>query len=153
MAKLTIGNGLSDYLATLSKIKNTDTYFGQVVYQGAAVVNKAVENELKNLPVDNSYAPKGSKRVGIRSVEKEGLIRSYGIAKMQNDNGYINVKIGFDGYNAIGKANVLVARSLISGTSFLQKNNFMMRAVMKSRAASEEAMRVTLDTKIAQMLD
>lgn len=152
MAKLTVGNGLSEYIAELSKIGDLESYLGKVVYQGASVVNKAIENELQNLPVDNSYASKDAPRTGIRAVEKEGLIRSYGIAKMRNDDGYINVKVGFDGYNAAGKANALIARSLISGTSFLKKNNFMMRAVMKSRAASEEAMKVTLDSQIENIL-
>lgn len=146
MAKLTVGKGLTEYIAELQKLQNVDKYLGQVVYKGAAVVNQQVEAALQALPMDEH--PEHGKRKGLTKVEKKGLIEGYGIADMQNDNGYINVKLGFDGYNDNGKANAMVARSLISGTSFMQKNNFMMRAVVKSRAASEEAMKTTLDEKI-----
>lgn len=148
MAKLTIGKGLSEYLAQLEKIYDTSQYIGKAVYDGAAVVNKAVESELQNLPTDDSYTANGDTRSGIRSIEKQGLINSYGIAKMQDDNGFLNVKLGFDGYNKLGKANAMVARSVISGTSFLKKNDFMGHATKSTQAAAEEAMRLRIDTEI-----
>lgn len=149
MAKLTVGKGLTEYITNLQKIH--DLSLGDVVYAGAAVVNKEVESTLQSLPLDEH--PSSGKRSGLTKVEKEGLIEGYGIAKMVNNNGYINVKLGFDGYNANGKANAMVARSLISGTSFMKKNNFMMKAVNSSRAASEEAMKVTLDAQISNFTD
>lgn len=152
MAKLTVGNGLNEYIRTLEKIADTSQYLGRAVYQGAAVVNKAVESALRELPTDDRYASFHTKRQGIRSVEKQGLIQSYGIAKMQNDNGYLNVKLGFDGYNKMGKANAMIARSLISGTSFMQKNDFIGRAVSKSKAAAEEAMKIEIDRSIQNYL-
>lgn len=152
MAKLTIGNGLNEYIRTLEKIADTSQYLGRAVYQGAAVVNKAVESALQELPTDDRYASFYEKRQGIRSVEKQGLIQSYGIAKMQDDNGYLNVKLGFDGYNKMGKANAMIARSLISGTSFMQKNDFIGKAVNKSKAAAEEAMRIEIDRSIQNYL-
>lgn len=152
MAKLTVGNGLNEYIRKLEKIADTSQYLGRAVYQGAAVVNKAVESALQELPTDDRYASFYEKRQGIRSVEKQGLIQSYGIAKMQNDNGYLNVKLGFDGYNKMGKANAMIARSLISGTSFLQKNDFIGRAVSKSKAAAEEAMKIEIDRSIQNYL-
>lgn len=152
MAKLTVGNGLDEYIRKLEKIADTSQYLGRAVYQGAAVVNKSVESALRELPTDDRYASFHEKRQGIRSVEKQGLIQSYGIAKMQNDNGYLNVKLGFDGYNKMGKANAMIARSLISGTSFMQKNDFIGRAVSKSKAAAEEAMRIEIDRSIQNYL-
>lgn len=152
MAKLTVGNGLNEYIRKLEKIADTSQYLGRAVYQGAAVVNKAVESALQELPTDDRYASFYEKRQGIRSVEKQGLIQSYGIAKMQNDNGYLNVKLGFDGYNKMGKANAMIARSLISGTSFMQKNDFIGRAVNKSKAAAEEAMKIEIDRSIQNYL-
>lgn len=152
MAKLTVGNGLNEYIRKLEKIADTSQYLGRAVYQGAAVVNKAVESALQELPTDDRYASFYEKRQGIRSVEKQGLIQSYGIAKMQNDNGYLNVKLGFDGYNKRGKANAMIARSLISGTSFMQKNDFIGKAVSKSKAAAEEAMKIEIDRSIQNYL-
>ena len=151
MAKLTVGNGLSEYIAQLQRIGQVENYLGKVVYEGAAVVNRAVESELAGLPVDDRTSITGQ-RSGLRSVDKEGLVRSYGIASMKEENGYLNVKLGFDGYNKRGKPNAMIARSVISGTSFMKKNNFMARAVTKSRNAAESAMQVTLDREIAQEL-
>lgn len=152
MAKLTVGNGLTEYIAQLQKVADVDAYLGKAVYEGASVVNDAVESALQALPVDDSYGNKSQKRNGLRSVEKEGLVRSYGIASMQKDNGYWNVKLGFDGYNKLGKANAMIARSVISGTSFMQKNDFMGKAVRSSKSAAEAAMRIKIDTEIANIM-
>lgn len=152
MAKLTVGNGLTEYIAQLQKVADVDTYLGKAVYEGASVVNDAVESALQALPVDDSYGNKSQKRNGLRTIEKEGLIKSYGIAKMQKDNGYWNVKLGFDGYNKLGKANAMIARSVISGTSFMQKNDFMSKAVRSSKSAAEEAMKTKIDQEISNII-
>lgn len=152
MAKLTVGNGLSEYIAELEKVGNVDGYLGTVVYEGASVVNESVENAIAALPVDDKSAAKGEKRNGIRSIEKEGLVNGYGITKMRNENGYLNVKLGFDGYNKLGKPNALIARSVISGTSFLQKNDFMSKATRSSKAEAEEAMKLKLDNEIEKLV-
>lgn len=153
MANLIVGTGLDEYIRTLQKVYDTDKYIGKAVYDGAAVVNKAAMSAISSLPVDNSYSAKGKKRSGIRTIEKEGLIRGYGIAKMQDDNGYLNVKLGFDGYNKLGKANALVARSVISGTSFMPKNDFMSKATRASKSAAEEAMRLRIDKEIQNIVN
>lgn len=152
MAKLTVGNGLTEYIAQLQKVADVDAYLGKAVYEGASVVNDAVESALQALPVDDSYGNKSQKRNGLRTIEKEGLIKSYGIAKMQKDNGYWNVKLGFDGYNKLGKANAMIARSVISGTSFMQKNDFMSKAVRSSKSAAEEAMKTKIDQEISNII-
>lgn len=152
MAKLTVGNGLTEYIAQLQKVADVDAYLGKAVYEGASVVNKAVESALSSLPVDDTYGSKSQKRNGLRTIEKEGLIRSYGIAHMQKENGYWNVKLGFDGYNKLGKANAMIARSVISGTSFMQKNDFMSKAVRSSKSAAEEAMKTKIDQEISNII-
>lgn len=63
MAKLTVGNGLSEYIAELEKVGNVDGYLGTVVYEGASVVNESVENAIAALPVDDKSAAKGEKPV------------------------------------------------------------------------------------------
>lgn len=152
MAKLTVGNGLTEYIAELEKVQDVDSYLGKVVYEGASVVNGSVESALAALPVDDTSAAKGEKRDGIRSIEKEGLINGYGITKMKNEDGYLNVKLGFDGYNKLGKPNALIARSVISGTSFLKKNDFMSKATKSAKAESEEAMKLKLESEIGKLV-
>lgn len=71
---------------------------------------------------------------------------------MQNDAGYINVKIGFDGYNANGVANVLMARIFESGTSKVQKHPFVRPAVNSSKARAEAEMARILDKEIKNIM-
>lgn len=149
MATLTIGRGLDDWITQLNKLYDTSTYLGKAVYMGAKTVSKPMESELRNLPVDDRpYVPDGKMRKGIRSVEKAGLISSYGIAPMRDDNGFVNVKLGFDGYNKAGTPNIVVARALCTGTSFLPKNNFVDKVAERYKDASEKEMRKTIETEI-----
>lgn len=158
MAKLTVGNGLSEYIAELQRLQNIDDYIEPVIYEGVSVVNKATVQALKDLPTDDTKG-RVDRRSGIRSIEKAGLLKAYGISEIQNDNGYINRKIGFaNGYienEATGykKPVVLVARSIISGTSFMPKNDFMTKASRASKSAAEQAMAKKLDEEINKIID
>ena len=93
MAKLTVGNGLSEYIAELQRLQNIDDYIEPVIYEGVSVVNKATVKALKDLPTDDTKG-RVDRRSGIRSIEKAGLLKAYGISEIQNENGYINRKIG-----------------------------------------------------------
>lgn len=158
MAKLTIGNGLTDYIAELQKLQNIDDYIEPVVYEGVSVVNKATVAALKELPTDDSKG-KAEKRTGLRSIEKAGLLKAYGISKLDNDNGYINRKIGIaNGYienaaTGYKKPAVLIARSLVSGTSFMQKNDVFSKAAKASKSAAEQAMAKKLDEEINKIIE
>ena len=115
MAKITF-SGLNDYELMISRLaKSTEDVAGRAIYAGADIVADAIRQNLSGLP----------ERTG---VTKRGLKDGLGIAPMQNDAGYINVKIGFDGYNANGVANVLMARIFESGTSKVQKHPFVRPA-------------------------
>lgn len=158
MAKLTIGKGLTDYIAELQKLQNIDDYIEPVVYEGVSVVNKATVAALKELPTDDSKG-KAEKRTGLRSIEKAGLLKAYGISKLDNDNGYINRKIGIaNGYienaaTGYKKPAVLIARSLVSGTSFMQKNDVFSKAAKASKSAAEQAMAKKLDEEINKIIE
>lgn len=59
----------------------------------------------------------------------------------------LNVKLGFDGYNGMktkkypkGQPNVLLARSIESGSSIAKKRPFVAPAVRKTKKAAEETM-------------
>ena len=74
-------------------------------------------------------------------------MESFGIAKMQDDHGFRNVKIGFDGYNEVktksfpnGQPNVMVARIFNSGTSFSSKQPFFDKAVRATRSTAKQKM-------------
>lgn len=158
MAKLTVGKGLTDYIAELQALYNDiDKQIEAAVYEGVAVVNKATVSALKQLPTDDSKG-KSDKRTGLRSIEKVGLLKAYGISKLENENGYINRKIGIaNGYienpeTGYKKPAVVIARSLVSGTSFMQKNDIFSKAAKASKSEAEQAMALKIDSEISKIV-
>ena len=151
--------GLEEYVRKLENLESyVETDLGQVIYEGADVVADAVKNALEQLPVDNRPA-NVKERSSINEYQKQGLIASFGIAKLMNDNGYRNVKLGFDGYNGIkskkhpkGQPNAMIARSLESGTSFMPKQRTISKAVNKSKTECEKKMQECLDKKIEERM-
>lgn len=147
--------GLDEYIAQLEKLTNDREYIGPTIYEGAAVVADEMKKEINNIPVEMEYAPAGGKKRGITSVQKAGLQSGFGITKMKNDDGFYNVKLGFNGYNGQktkkypnGQPNSVIARSLVSGTSFRKKNDFVGRATRSKKAQAEMLMQKKLDDEI-----
>ena len=127
--------GLDEYIAKLERIHEPREFIGETVYVGAAVVADAVKAQINGLPVGNQFAKSGERINTITSVQKKGLQDGFGIARMKKDGDFYNVKLGFNGYNGqktkkypSGQPNSVIARSLCSGTSFRQKNDFVGRA-------------------------
>lgn len=148
--------GINEYIAQLQKLGNdTDEIIGKAVYQGAAIVADAIKAEINALPIDKGYGTADNPCIGVNAIQKKGLTEGFGISKMQNEHGYINVKIGFSGYNALqtkkypnGQPNALIARAVVSGTSFRRPNQFIDRAQKSVKAAAEEKMRIVIDEEI-----
>lgn len=140
MAKIQVKLG-DEYLAKINKLSlvTRDQVCGRAVYAGAAVAADAVRDEIKSLPTDNRFVKGGDKLTGPGERQKQGLLDSLGVTPMSDDGrGFLNVKIGFDGYNKIktkrwpkGQPNQMVARAVERGTSFMMQNPFMKRAVSK----------------------
>lgn len=159
MAKFVVGKGIDEYLEQLRKLSNNaDDYIGKSVYEGAKIVADAVRREIQALPIDDDKKHK-IRRQGIETVQKEGLLNGFGISKMGNDNGFRHVKIGFDGYNGKvtkkyknGQPNVMIARSLESGTSFSNKNPFVTRAVKASKGNAEKEMKQIFEKEIEKIM-
>lgn len=156
MAKLQF-TGLDSYISSLQSVSTaTEPCIRRAVYAGAQVVADAIRREIENLPEDpeNFHATSDHMTSGISKRQKEGLIKGLGISNISDDNGVINCKVGFAGYNDVktkkykqGQPNPLIARSVISGTSFRQKNPFVTRAVKKSKAQAEAAMAHAFDAE------
>lgn len=147
--------GLDQYLLQLERLTSTREYIGPTIYKGAEVVANAIKKEINNIPVEMEYSPSSGKKHGITSVQKAGLRDGFGIAKLRDDSGFLNVKLGFDGYNGQktkkypnGQPNSVIARSLVSGTSFRAKNDFVGRALRGKKAQAEQVMSRKLDEEI-----
>lgn len=137
-----------------------DGVIGPAIYEGAAIVADAVHAEIKSLPTDEYWGSPERPKTGPTKVQKKGLHESLGIASMQDDGkGFLNVKIGFDGYNEVktknwpnGQPNQMVARAVESGTSFMEAHPFVKTAVQKSRKAAVAEMAKTVDEEIEKIM-
>ena len=161
MAKLTF-RGLEEYELRISRLgKETERIAGEAIYEGAGIVADAVKANIQALPVVTGYGTSEHPLPGgVTAVQKAGLIEGFGISTMQNEGGYFNVKLGFDGYNRTktkkypqGQPNQLVARGVESGTSWKQAHPFVKSAVSKSRKQAEKAMADKLDEEIEKIMD
>lgn len=160
MAKITFP-GLNDYELMISKLsKGVDDIAGKAIYAGAGIVADAIKENIKALPIVRGY---GTERDplpgGVTAPQKAGLIDGLGISPMQSDAGYLNVKIGFDGYNATktekypqGQPNQLVARGVESGTSWKKKSPFIRPAINASKQRAEDEMARILDEEIEKVM-
>lgn len=160
MAKWIVGNGLNSYIEYLQKINAvTDEVIGEAVYEMAKVVADEVRSSIQALPTVSNEANIATYKKGysrLSDKEKQGLLDGFGISPLQEDSGFVNVKLGFDGYNSVktkkypqGQPNALIARVTESGSSYREKTPFMRPAVNASKKQAEAAGRAKFDEKIA----
>lgn len=163
MAKFTF-SGMEAYERLISKLlDDTSATCQAAVYEGAKVVADEVRNSIEGLTAKadkTAIIAYREKTPGhLVETQKQGLLDSFGISPMQNDNGYINVKLGFDGYNEIktrtypnGQPNTMIARAVEGGTSFMQKQPFVRPAVKRSEKKAVEAMQKSIDTTLTKQM-
>lgn len=129
MARLTVGKGLEKYQARLAKLgAAADGICKAAVYEGAAIIADAVR---ANTPADTG-----------------DLRDSIGLSKMKNENGYINTKLGFDGYDRKGVPNALKAAAIESGTSKMKKKPFVRPTVLANADRAEARMAQVVEEMI-----
>ena len=159
MAKWIVGKGLDKYIAYLQSLEAaTDEVIGKAVYEMAKVVADNVKANMMALPAVSNEANIATYKKGysrLSEPEKEGLSEGFGISPMRNDQGYVNVKLGFDGYNSVktkkypnGQPNVLIARVTESGSPYREKTGFIRKAVNASKKNAEDAGRITIEKEI-----
>ena len=137
MAKFTF-EGIEKYTDSLEKIggKNAIAVLKYAVYPGAAVVANAIRSE-----IETNHHRDGS------------LEDSLTLAPMRNDEGYVNTKITFAGYDNKGVPNALKAAALESGTSRGQKaTHFISQTTKRVQEKAINEMSKALDQKIAQIM-
>lgn len=152
--------GLREYENRLLKLENlTREILGEAIYEGAGLVADAVKSSIESIPIDERYVTGGATLYGITPEQKAGLRDGFGIARMRDDNGFLNVKLGFDGYNSQvtkkypgGQPNSLIARSVNAGTSFRQRIPFIDNAVNQTKGAAEQKMTETAEKAIGKAI-
>lgn len=159
MAKLYINPGIDTYIADLTKLFNdSEEICKRSAYEGARIVADKCRAGIEGLPV-RSYSKRSGMVSGVTASQKEGLLAGLGIAHFRNDGGFINVKIGMDGYNSTrtkqfpnGQPNALIIRSLESGTSFRSRNPVITRATNSAKGAAEAAIQRQMDEEIKKRI-
>lgn len=131
-------NGIDEYMERLQALgAQSQEILETAVYEGAAIVADEVRDRLH----------------AVLSPDATGeLESSLGIAPMRNDRGYVNTRIGFDGYDSKGVANQLKANVLESGSSKQPKRPFMRPAVNASRKPAEARMAQVVDQEIEKIM-
>ena len=161
MAKLEVNTAiLDDYVARLETLKD-GRGIGKSVDEGAKVVTDAIKKNIRSIPISFEWGSPENPIDGITPYQKKGLLDGFGIAKLEKQNGYWNVKCGFDGYNKAEsitaknakwttkqQPNALIARAVEKGTSFRKKHPFVAPAVRSSRNAAETAMKNKFDEEL-----
>lgn len=150
--------GIDTYIKQLDKLQaaTKDGVIGKTVYAGADVVANSVRSAIQSLP----EGKEGDAGLGaVTPAQKRGLLEGFGISKMRDDNGFVNVKLGFDGYNSVktkkypkGQPNALIARAVNSGTSFRKKTRFVDKAVTASKKTAEAAMDAACSREIEKIM-
>ena len=168
MARMIIGKGIDSYIEQLNRLEiNTRDVLGRSIYAGADIVADAIKENIRALPVSNAKK-RGTPENPISTVtsaQKEGLLEGFGISRMQENDGVVNVKIGFAGYNKtvsktskhagwtnVHQANSMIARSVEYGTSFRKKTPFIATAIRATKAQAEKAMADQLDKEIEKAM-
>lgn len=140
MAKIRFA-GLEEYERRLSQLQTGSREIaGKAIYAGAEIVADAIRTKIQSLPSKTG-------------TTKQGLLEGFGIAPLQDDSGYLNVKTGFNGYNAKGIPNALMARLFESGTSKVPKHPFVRPAVNASQKQAEAKMAEVLDQEIKKIMN
>lgn len=153
--------GINKYATKLRKISDkAEGMIKRAVYDGAAVVLQAAISEISALPViENRYNVTELPMRGVTETQKRGLLAGIGLAKMVDDNGCINTKLGFDGYNGVrsqkypnGQPNALIANTVNRGSSARVKIPFINRTVKAAKAGAEAAMAARFDADTTNMM-
>lgn len=143
--------GLDKYAKILDEMSSqTVQVVGEGIYEGANILANTIRQGIQSIRTEG---PSDWERER-REEQKQGLANSFGIAPLQDDNGFYNVKLGFEGYNNIktpsypnGQPNVLIARMYNSGTSVLSKQSFFDRSVRSARNRAKKKVIETIEQK------
>lgn len=164
MARITF-KGLEQYEMQLSKLGGSTRKIAErAIFEGAKIVADEVKKNLNSLNVTTQElairAYTNQTPTYITEDAKNALIDSFGVSPMREENGFYNVKVGFDGYNDVitkkypkGQPNNMIARSCESGSSSMIKQPFMRTAVNASKGRAEQKMAEILAAEIEKKME
>lgn len=134
-------DGLDAYARILPEIeKGAPQIIEKAVRAGTGVVLDEIQKGINTLP----------QKTGITV---RGLSKGLGKAPILNENGFVNTRIGWDGYNERGVSNHLMATIMEMGTSKIhEKHPFIKPAVSRAKPQAEARMAEVLDEEIKKIM-
>lgn len=150
MGKFVIGKGLDEFVSLLGDLEwKAPAAAGMAIYEGAKIVADTLHSNISALPTTES---KGKIPRFPTKEEKAGMLEGLGIAKKQNKDGFINVKIGMDGYNGDiskkyprGHPNALIFRSINAGSTVMIRVPLVDKTARSTKAAAEAKMKEVIE--------
>ena len=139
MPKMTV-TGLDEVMAKLNTLEKSkaEEIFEEAVEDGADIVADKVRANLS----------------GVLSGTSTGaLLGSLGITPVDNRDGFINAKVGFDGRDSKGTPNALKASELECGSRRQPARPFMKPAQTATRSAVKAKAKETVERKIESYME
>ena len=136
--------GLDELLRQLDKAEgNAEHVAAEALYEGAGVMADAVSRAVQGIATEPfKYAAGGKKRKA--SPEEKAIIANArtGVAKFRKNGISVQTSVGMQnaGYAQLGgktKPIPLIANSINSGTSFMQKQPFLRKAFSQNKAKAQ----------------
>ena len=170
--------GMDELIQKLEKAGDRALGVGaRALYKGAGVVADAISSGARSIATEPfKYAHEGMKRkpspdekailnaagaAGIAKFDKNGL--SVNTAVGYNRSGYAQVNWNHMSNKARTKYKIkgggnakpvaVIANAINSGTSFMEKQPFIRKAITKSKGAAQGAMEATIEQLVEQILD
>ena len=157
MTMETVGLEQLDKMLTELGNKAQDVASGSL-YEGAGVMASAMNAGIESIKTEPfRYAPEGKTRLPSPQ-EKAALQRKIGIARFKKNGSEVDTLVGMStgsGYAQIAgkpKAVAVIARTINSGTSFMQKQPVIRRAKSQSQARASQAIVAKADELINEMI-
>lgn len=149
-------NGLEEFGATLENLtEQTEGILKMAVYDGAHEVFEALKAAVQALPESDpgSKAPRN-----ITPAQKAGLLSGMYGSNIQTKDGDVYEYVSFTGYNDVktkkypnGQPNILIARSVESGATYMNKRPFVTKAAKTARPKALAATKNTFEREIAKI--
>ena len=160
MARFKVSPNLEKYEKKLSQLGDkARPMIEKAVKEGANPMADAARAAIEALPTDERIIRPGSGEVkaGPTQYQKNALLSGFGIAPIRDDGGFINVKLGFDGYSNIvtdawpkGQPIPMIANAVEAGTWFMASNPFMNQTVRAQRQKTIKTMQDVIDEEISK---
>lgn len=170
--------GMDELIQKLEKAGDRALGVGaRALYKGAGVVADAISSGARSIATEPfKYAGGGTKRKP--SPEEKAVLNAAGaagIAKFDKNGLSVNTAVGYNrsGYAQVNwnhmsnkartkykikgggnaKPVAVIANAINSGTSFMEKQPFIRKAITKSKGAAQSAMEATIEQLVDQILD